>query len=293
MPRHLPLALVSVAAWPRLAGEAVYSERSYIDGHVAYPAGGAKVAEYLDSLAVWQLFGFTCDVTERAEIRELYKHRTDLRVVLGQAIGHYVCEEFKRPFLREVLAGGYGGVRAWVAAYPDLRAPLLAHYRERALRYQHPFEVISACTALTRDLDEPPEVWRAAALAIKRDDRRQSRRPAERRSDFLRHDLEEHGTISGKECAVINQYLDELGGERVDVMTYGAWWHPQQQPSGSILARMARASHALAGERWGDVDEQVYARALAALTTTAAASFETEHEFLRRIAAAAGLGTNV
>jgi hypothetical protein len=291
MPRHLPLALVSVAAWPRLV-DTLYWENPYPGLHVEYPAGGARVVEYLHSLAVWQLFGFTIDAVDRAEILELWKHRTDLRAVLGQAIGHYVCDEFKRPFLRGVLAGGGGGVREWVAAYPDLRAPLLAHYREMALRYQQPFEVIRACTALTRELGEPPEVWRAAALAIKRDDRRQSRRPPELRSDFLRHDLEDHGTISGKESAIVNLYLDELGCERVDVMTYGAWWHPRQLPSGQILARVARASHALAGERWGEVDEQVYARALAAMPASAAASFETELEFLRRIAAAAGVKAN-
>ena len=290
MPRFLPLALVSVAAWPRLTG-AVYSDDTYIDGHVAYPTGGAAVVEYLHSLAVWQLFGFTIDATERAEIRDLWKHRLELRGVIGQAITHYVCDEFKRPFLRAVLAGGYGGVREWVAVYPDLRAPLLEHYREMAQRYQRPFEVITACTALTRDLDEPPEVWRAAALAIKRDDRRQARRPPERRSDFLRHDLDDHGTVSRKEGEIINNYLDEIGGERVEISSYGGWWHPQQVPHGSILARIARASHALAGERWGEADEQVYARALAALSPNAAASFEQDAEFLRRIAAAAGIRT--
>lgn len=282
MPRFLPSALVTVAAWPRLAG-AVYSESSDLEGHVVYPAGGAEVVGYLHSLATWQLFGFTIEAPERAEIRELWKHRLDLRPVLGQAIGHYVCEEFKRPFLRDVLAGGYGGVREWVAAHPDLRAPLLAHYREMSRRYQHPFEVITACTALTRDLGEPPEVWRAAALAIHRDDRRQSRRPPERRSDFLRHDLGEHETVSRKETELINIYLDELGGERIDVLLYGGWGYPQRVPHGSILARIAQASHALAGERWGEADELVYARALAALAPHAAASFSREHEFLRRI----------
>lgn len=286
MPRHLPLALISVAAWPRRE-DAVYSDTKDHDGQVVCPAGGAAVIEYLHSLSVWQLFGFTIDAPERAEIRELWKHRTDLRYALGEAIGYYVCDEFMRPFLRAVLAGGRGDVRRYVAAYPDLRAPLLAHYRERTQHYNHPFEVVSACRALTRDLDEPPEVWRAAALAIHKDDRRQSRRPPDRRSDFLRHDLETHGTVTRGEGELINRYLDELGGERIDVMTYGAWWHPQPVPHGSILSRVAQASHALAGARWSAADTRVYARALAALPGDAGLSFGTGEEFLKGIAEAA------
>ncbi len=286
MPRHLPLALIAVAAWPRRE-DGVYSDTSDHDGHVACPAGGAAVIEYLHSLSVWQMFGFTIDAPERAEIRGLWKHRTDLRYALGEAIGYYVCDEFMRPFLRVVLAGGRGAVRSYVAAYPDLRAPLLAHYRERTQRYNSPFEVISACLALTRDLDEPHEVWRAAALAIHKDDRRQSRRPPERRDDFLRHDLETHGTVTRGEGELINRYLDELGGERIDVMAYGAWWHPQPVPHGSILSRVAQASHALAGARWSEADTRVYARALAALPGDARLSFRTDEDFLSRIAEAA------
>jgi hypothetical protein len=286
MPRFLPLAFMRVSAWPRLA-EGVYSDTPYDEGQVAYPEGGGVVAEYLHSLAIWQLFGLVCDPLERAEIRELWKRRLDLRGVLCEAIGDYVCDEFERPFLRHVLAGGRGAVRRWVAAYPTLRTPLLEHYRERTRRYKDPFTVISACRVLTRELDEPPEVWRAAALAIHHDDRRQARRPPDRRSDFLRHDLEDHGTVSRKEGDLINHYLDELGGDRVEVMSYGAWWHPQPVPHGSILARLASASHALAGERWGDADEQRYAEILARLTPGEAASFTTDLDFLRRIADAA------
>lgn len=286
MPRLLPLALTSVAAWPRL-DEGVYSDTSYLDGHVACPAGGAAVLEYLHSICVWQMFGFTVDAPERAELGELWKHRTDLRYALAEVIGYYVCDEFKRPFLRAVLAGGRGDVRRYVAAYPDLRAPLLAHYRERSQRFNSPFDVVAACLALTRDLDEPIETWRAAALAIHRDDRRQSRRSFDRRSDFLRHDLETHGTVSRGEGELINRYLDELGGERIDVMAYGAWWHPQPAPHGSILSRIARASRALAGARWSDVDIRAYAQALAALPADAARSFETNEGFLQQIAEAA------
>ena len=70
-------------------------------------------------------------------------------------------------------------------------------------------------------------------------------------------------------------------------MAYGAWCHPQPSPRGSILSRIARASHALAGARWSDADIRVYARALTALPADAARSFDTEEGFLQQIAEAA------
>lgn len=286
MPRHLSLALETITAWPRL------EDRFYTNDtgsqFAAYPPGGEVIGEYLHSIGVWQQYGLDIAPPARAQIRELWKHRLDLRYLLGEAIGHFVCEEFLRPFLRHALAGGRGAVARWVAAFPELRAPLLEHYRELTGRFKHPFEVVYACRVLTRDLGEPPTVWRAAALAIHHDDRRQSRLPPWRQSDFLRHDLETHGTVVPGEGAEINQYLAELGGEPLDVMQFGFWWHPYPLPRGEVLARVAAASRALAGARWDEEDIHVYARALAALDWRQVARFVEQQPTLRAIAEAAG-----
>lgn len=286
MPRHLHLALEIIEAWPRLEG-LTYSSWINHEGHIGYPKGGDAVAEYLHSVSVWRRFGFMLELEDRERIRELWKHRPELRYVLGEAIGFHVCEEFARPFLRSVLRGGHGDVAAWVAEFPELRAPLVEYFRERIRRFNHPFEVVGACITLTRDLGEPPEAWRAAALAIHRDDRRQARLPPRRRSDFLRHDLETHGTIVPAEGERINEFLAELGGERLDVMQFGYWWHPVPLARGEVLARVAGASWALARERWGEEDVRVYARALAGLSGEQAESFVADRPWLQRIAEAA------
>lgn len=130
-------------------------------------------------------------------------------------------------------------------------------------------------------------MWRDAALAIHWDDRRQARLPPARRSGFLRHDLETHGTLTPAEGEHINRHLAELAGEPLNVMVSGAWWHPAPLPSGELLARLADASHALAGPRWSDRDVQLYARALAALPADAASSFRADAPHLEQIAAVA------
>lgn len=283
MPRHLSAALDTIAAWPKLDGR-VYSSWLNREGHVPLPAGSDAVVEYMRSISAWPRFGFTIDNADRADIRNLWKHRPDLRYVLEDTIGFYVCDELQRPFLRNVLAGGRGDVAAWTAAYPDLRQPLLAHLRDQARRYNRPFEAVRACLTLTRELGEPPEVWRDAALAINWDDRRQAKLPQPRRSDFLRHDLETHGTITQAEGESINLYLVELRAVPLNVMVYGAWWHPAALPGGELLRRVADASHAFAGPRWSDRDAQTYARALAALPKDQVAGFVADSPHLRRIA---------
>lgn len=273
MPRRLSRALDALAGGP---------PREHLN------AGGDAVAEYVRGVSVWQQFGFALAPGERARIRELWKRRPDLRGVLAEVVGFYVCDEFKRPFLRSAREGGPGGFAAWVAAHPDLRQPLVEHLREQTRRFQRPHDVVRACAALARDFGAAPEVWRAAALAIHASDRRRLRLPPPRRSDFLRHDLETHGTIVPAEGAVINHYLAELGGEPLAVMTFGFWWHPAPRPTGAILSRLARASHALAPEDWSDEDTRVYARALAALTPAQGASFEADLPVLRAILELAG-----
>lgn len=285
MPRRLSRALDALAAWPPREGLR-YSSWGHLPGHVDFPADSDAVVEYVQGVSVWQQFGFALTPDERVRIRELWKHRPDLRGVLAEVVGFYVCDEFQRPFLRGALGGGPGGFAAWVAAYPDLRQPLVDHFREQTRRFQHPHAVVHACAVLTRDFGEAPEVWRAAAMAIHASDRRQLRLPPPRRSDFLRHDLETHGTIVPAEGEVINHYLAELGGEPLAVMMFGFWWHPVPRPTGAILSRLARASYALAPGDWSDADIRVYARALAALSP-AQASFEADLPPLRAILEAA------
>lgn len=283
MPRHLPLALDTVARWPRLEHAVFADGVEEVEGRVAYPEGGEAAVEYLRTLAVWQQLGFTLDEIDRADVRALWKHRPDLREVLGAAIQHHVCEEFARPFLRQALAGGGGDVARWVAAFPDLRAPLREHHREQTRRHNQPFAVVRACTVLTRELGEPPEVWRAAALAIQNHDRRQSRLPPERRNHRLRHDLETSGTLGRAEAEQIDRLLVEIGEHGLDLTRSEAWWQPPRPPGAEALTRMARASHALAGPRWREQDTRVYARALAALPAEQAGSFAAHQPFLRAI----------
>ncbi|MEZ4451474.1 MAG: hypothetical protein R3B09_18535 [Nannocystaceae bacterium] len=285
MPRFLPSALDALGRWPVVEGTYYYVDG--FDRMFLYPPGGRAITEYLHSISVWRRFGFEVDADLRGQIRELWKHRPDLRYVLGEAIGHYVCDEFKRPFVRDVLGGGIGDYRAWVEAYPDLRAPLLEHFHGQLRRFNHPFEVVHACSVLTREFGEPLEIWRAAALAIHRDDRRQARRAPARRGDFLRHDLETHGTLFQGEGEILNGYLEELGGERLEVMEFGFWWHPVSLPGGQILARLVEASHGVAGDRWGEEDVQRYARLLAALPADEARWYNPEDAAQREVEAAA------
>jgi hypothetical protein len=288
VPRHLPHALEVVSSWPRL-DERTYSGHRWIEGQADYPGEDEAPPTYLGLVAVWQPFGFAVELAERDRMRELWKHRPDLRDVLGDAIGYYVCDEFKRPFLRRVLAGRGGRVSAWVTAYPDLRAPLVAYFLEQTRLFNQAFKVVDACITLTRDLGEPPEVWRAAALAIVRDERRQESRPLRHRSYDLRHELETHGAIYPDEGELINRFLRDVEHDTLDVMAYGRWWHGRPAPSGEVLSRLACASHDFAGDRWNDDDVHTFARALAALDPSQATSFKKNRPFLRQIADAAGL----
>ena len=246
MPRQLPRALDELEAWPvRAGGRSAARETS-----------SEPLARYLDSLGVWQAIGFGLDAPLRQRIAALWRRRPDLRDWLAEAVGYHVCDEFRRPFLRTVLAGGRGACGRWVAAYSELRAPLVEHHLARTRRFNHPFDVVGACLVLTRELGAAPDTWRAAALAIHRDDRRQTTRSPP--SDFLRHDLDTHGTVTPAEGAIINRYLGEVGAPPLDVMAPGMWWQPRQRSRGEQLALVAQASQAYAGRAWCDDDARHY-----------------------------------
>ncbi len=256
MPRHLSRALDAVAAW-----------RDDETLRRTGPTAGAVLA-YLRSIASWQRFGLVIAPDDRTRIVQLCERGGGGLFI--EAIGHYVCDEFKRLFLRQ---RGYGDAAAWTNAFPDLRRPLVERLRPLTRRFRQPLLVVRVCLQLTRGLGEPPEVWRAAALALNHlvreewrllganDDRLSSRLAVV--EAFWQSDL--LAVLRADERGHIQRFLDDLAGGRHELRVDGTGYVEPRGHDAYVLSQVAEASQTFVADRWGGADVRTYASALASL----------------------------
>ncbi|MCB9752986.1 MAG: hypothetical protein H6713_23780 [Myxococcales bacterium] len=299
MPRHLEEALDALASAPAPeAGGAPWA---------ATPAGRTTY-EYFQGASLWYELGVPIAPALRKRAVALATSREDARVAIELLLHFYPCREFRRAFRRHATRESSGDFTAWIAAFPDLTPELRDSLIARAGRFQRPFIAISAALVWARSFAGGDEAWRQIARVINYDDRRQRRRA--RPSDFLRHDLETHGTITDPEGAEINRFLLPLGAEPLHTMGNAMWWqspapdawrHPAAR--GRLIAGATLSSFAFAARRWDERDEALYAELLAASPAVGRGGFLERLEqlraqgrgespraaMLRRVAARAGL----
>jgi hypothetical protein len=241
--------------------------------------------EYARSWRVYHAVGLAIPREVLADVAAVWKRRVELRGVLNCLVLHYPCEALLRP-LRRTLAAAHqpADLGAWLRAFPDLAGELGPVYAMRARRFNEPFVAVPNALVWGRHFRGGEEAMRAAANAIKRDDRRQARRREAGlcTTDFLRHDLQDHGRLFAAEVAAMNYQLAGLGAETLEFQGMGHWWQtpPPEfelapERHGLLLAWAAFASHAFAGAAWSDADEAVYAERLARLEPGIRGGFRT------------------
>jgi hypothetical protein len=281
MPRHLRAAVASVASWPE-------SDPSQPHPLQAEPAGEALVA-YFNGAAGWHLLGFELDHELCKEIAGLAARRPDLRGLLFQLIGFYPCDAFRRIFRRHAEQGGHGDFVGWLEAFPEMHESIKTAVIARAGRFNHASEAVDACLIWGRYFGGGDAAWRQIACVMKREDRRQAQR--ELPSDYLRHDLETHGTVTPDEASAINRFLDELKETSLSALGNAGWeagyrspppdfWR-QEAYRGRVLENAVRGSRTLAGDGWSAEDVELFAQALSGMNSVERSSYRTDGRGVR------------
>jgi hypothetical protein len=206
MPENLPQMIEALATMP--TGHKDWFEFCQDLDHLA---PGAE--EYFRRAAGWFRAGIVLPVTALEAVAALWKHRPDLREVLVYLVHWYPCREFLRPFFRAARRGGHGAYVDWFTTFPELRELVRPGIIARARRVNTGFAAIDAALLWARLFDGGDEAYRHVACAIHRNDVRESF--LDRPSGFLRHDLEQHGTVSRTEAARINEHLLRIKNARL------------------------------------------------------------------------------
>src|SRR5262249_51794459 len=141
----------------------------------------------------------------RARARQLWQTHPDVRGTLARLVLNYPCAEFQRPYVRAARRAGWADHAAWFHAYPWLKDHLRPDVSRLARQWDRPFAAADACLLWARHLGGGDEAWRTLAWVITREDARQARKQYP--SDFLRHDLVSHGTLTWKEGGYVNRFL--------------------------------------------------------------------------------------
>lgn len=154
----------------------------------------------------------------------------------------------------------------------------------RAGRFNHASEAIEACLIWGRYFDGGDAAWRQIACVIKRDDRKQTKR--ELPSDYLRHDLETHGTVTTYEASEINRFLVELKWSTLAALGNARWEEGYRSPPpdfwrqeayrGRVLENAVRGSRTFAGDGWSAEDVELFAQALSGMNSVEWSSYRTE-----------------
>jgi hypothetical protein len=262
VPRHLSAALDKLVRGPG-RDDGVYGDAAAVPDE--------QLANYLGWVSVAQLVGLSVDEVDVRKLETIWRSRPDLRSVLGPLIENLVFDVLLRPFLRWHVATSRGDVERWVASYPTLVPALTAHHQRQLRRFNDAETVICSATILVRHLGASRETWRAAALALKRRERVDRKRPFS--FDDLRHDLEDHGVLSAAEAAVLNEYLASIDAEPLEHIAGSRRWHPKPRSRARLLGLLARASRAWCPSQWDDLDIALYASALSQLPTTELTDF--------------------
>lgn len=274
MPRHLQHALDRLAQIPAFAEDE------------PDPPVPDALRDYVMSLQVYHRLGIVLPADVLADAALIWRRRVELRRLLNYLVLHYPCAELLRAMRRTLAAEAVpADLGAWLAAFPDLIGELKPAYVRRAGLYHEPFVAVPSALVWAQHFGGGEEAYRAAARAIHRDDRRQARLRERGRhgSDFLRHDLIDHGRLYRDEVEAISEQLLELGGQPLEYEGMGYWWQApplEYEYSASrhefMLSRTAVASHAFAGAAWGEVDEAFYAGRLARMDLPVRQGFRTQ-----------------
>jgi hypothetical protein len=285
MPRHLPAVLDALADWPARHAD------------FAFPMTPREQAaeEYLRSTRGWYALGVEVPPELRARVRRLWKARLDLRWgQLRYLALFYPCPEFSSLYVRAARRGRRGDHAAWLHAYPWMKDHLRHDVVRLARQWDRPFAAVDACLLWARHLGGGDEAYRTLARVVVREDVRQARR--ELPSDFLRHDLTSHGTLTHAEAARVNRFLIEIpnGTTFYEAATGGdppAGWSCQTDGPrpwrGQQLERAVLASHGFAAQAWGEADERFHAGLLAGLTPEARQRFAGAEAVIGRVRALA------
>jgi hypothetical protein len=264
MPRHLDIALDRLLALVPEIERVEHPSARGLEHHVP-PA--APIVAYREGWFLWAELGFELAADARRRVRVLWSEWPTLRFMLDALVLWYPCAEFEGAFCRMVereLAGDFGGWLRWAPRLAGILRPAII---ERAGRFNQIGTAIRASLVWARYFDGGDDAYRAFALALNRHDRVYAKQRGQKFEDLVRHDLNDHGTITLLEARAINRHLEALGAELLDlewIRARGWWKHPApdawRMPGAlaEALPKVRDDAKALAGDDWTPADDHVY-----------------------------------